>query len=508
MDTASQSHSRAQLDPDRFETTVCKVPTDEWLAGFLLFIEPKSKTGNREDRYIVGIRINFTGGSVHEIGKCTGPKHLVRVGHGLFAVGVQLVHFPTGRLARMSLIEQPTRKATMSLRVQDTSGHEYCHFAESHIWANDFPPENARLISHQDFAVSSRPTDQVDDTYETHVLVLGTSEDELADIASISADRCLGGVEVKYHNGPPRVMGRISGPPWTLKLDSRNGERIVHINELWQECVCFQFITNRGRCLVLGSPIHKDPGDDFSNLAKQRLPAGIYMTRKIFDGYSACRGFRTFSMKNWEPLCTNVPLALPQDEHRFCWVPSKPPEEWEEAGIRTGSLRDLEPGEMGLVSWLDCSRPLSSIRVIFVNTNPKGLVAIRFRYTDGEEANVGPDEVHICAEMVGWPGYEWLVREWDVEGKKMVGLKVSADNDCPIDNIVACFAGGLKIAFIDKPLRNEHWIFDESHRGRAGAKFFLQGLQWFGRYMFQSIGSVQPMEFKDTARPIKDKGTP
>lgn len=113
----------------------------------------------------------------------------------------------------MSLIEQPTRKVTVSLRVQDTSGYEYCHFAEKHMWATDFPPENARLKSHQDFAVSGRPTDQVDDTYETHVLVLGTSEDELADIASTSADRCLSGVEVNttvaYHALWAGLLGQL-----------------------------------------------------------------------------------------------------------------------------------------------------------------------------------------------------------------------------------------------------------------------------------------------------------
>lgn len=232
------------------------------------------------------------------------------------------------------------------------------------------------------------------------------------------------------------------------------------------------------------------------------------MTREDTDGYSYYRGFATFSMKNRKPLCRNVPLALPQDEHRFCWVLSKPPEEWKEAGFCAGSLRDLDPGKMRLVSWLDCSRPLSSIRVILVKTNSMGLVAIRFRYVDGEEANVGPDKVHGFAELLGWPNHDWLVREWDVEGKKMVGLKVFADVDCPIDNIVACFAGGLEIAFIDKPHRNKHWIFDESHRGRAGARIFLQGLQWFDRCMFQGIGSVQPMEFKDTATLIKEKGTP
>jgi hypothetical protein len=292
-------------------------------------------------------------------------------------------------------------------------------------------------------------------------LVIGSTPEEHADITGIAAEVNLSGVEVTYGTRPARSIGPwLGGPAKTLEIDGRGGERIVAvIMEVQHQLTGIAITTNRGRSLIVG----------VVGPESEAVPNSSH-TSVCVDG---CPGFMVFWTRDKplvsEPVSVGM-LSYPEAGHKgenrrpaadssgLWWEPDAPPAGWVETGRLFGereandAYTSFQPRKVpdtdhgGHVGWLDCIRPVDTIRLTLVHgtLDPQiPLLGISFQYADGGVIALGPQRFAeqpadslrrcACANEDGRRDDEYGIKphyryeSWQVGGKRLSTVRLWMD---------------------------------------------------------------------------------
>ncbi|VUC23465.1 unnamed protein product [Clonostachys rosea] len=497
-----------RLTPDHTETV--HIPDDDWLTGLIFTSREEMVEGREEERYIFGLDILFAKRPPVKLGSDQGDKRLFYVSSpDRFIVALKPYRTDEGILTRMGLVEQPSEHAEGCHRIIDSWRDNYSISTMEYSWCRELPPLHVRL--------SQASVDRFSylgfiDQNPMELLMFGTSEQELADITSISIDIHLGGVQVTYGHRPSRAVGFRFQAMKTLPIDGRGGERIVQCHSTVQgNPNSLTFLTNRGRCLSIGKSVGSRGPLRFTNGSTNLMPCGIYACwMKVGKAQWLLRSVGAVgSVLLGHVDITTLP-SLPQDTSGYYWEPSMLPRGLEESGTIWGSRVIQESSSpiprivgtvpsMGCtVSRLDCSRPIAEMRVTLVHSTSHPILApitaIAFKYTDGEEAAVGPD-VFPSPSTCDWCSTGSSIREeidqvphyrhqiWKVGGRRLSSLRIWRPDSMSL-GAIQFIAEGRKESpiwgFWGHNIRNmeagEMRFVGEGGGDSIGLKLFFQGI--------------------------------
>ncbi|KAH7137014.1 hypothetical protein B0J13DRAFT_560401 [Dactylonectria estremocensis] len=434
-------------------TDTVNIPSHDWLTGFIVTSRALDEGELSERRHIVGLEVLFAKRLPIQLGLDDGDKRLIYVTEGRFIVALDIHRSSAGVLSAFAIVEQPLVHAYGCLRVADTRRGNYNMHVVAYLWRQELPQPSLRISSQIVDYWSSLSEVEV---YAMDTLMLGTSEDELSDITSVSVDIRLGGFEVTYNGRPTRAIGPRLQAMKTLQVDGRGGERVRFV---WvcvtraMEPVSLQLITNRGRFLSVGESTETASFLGSLDGNTRLIPCGLYGSWQGSESQRYLAHFGVIGSAESRPFNERLP-RFPRDAHGFLWEPSSMPPAWKETGLIWGgcavpdSLEWLPddqhivnvPPEACTVSWLDCSHPLSEVRITLAHST-RGMIpqvpisAITMIYTDGSQKTVGPSR--FSAEPTcGWCTPESSIDEevrtvphyrhqsWHVGGKKLTSMRI------------------------------------------------------------------------------------
>uniref|UniRef100_A0A8H7NQ89 Uncharacterized protein n=1 Tax=Bionectria ochroleuca TaxID=29856 RepID=A0A8H7NQ89_BIOOC len=437
-----------RLTPDHTQTI--HIPDDDWLTGLIFTTREEMVEGRREERYIFGLDILFAKQSPVKLGSDQGDKRLFYVSSpDRFIVALKPYRTDEGILTRMGLVEQPSEHAEGCQRIVDTSRDEYSIATMEYSWCKELPPLHVRL--------SQASVDRFSylgfiDQNPMELLMFGTSEEELADITSISIDIHLGGYKLRTATAQVARWALLPG-----------NEDLADRWTGWRAYCAVPFncpgkpkfldVSNKPRPLPLdwkvGWQSRPTPFHQWFN----KLDA-LWHLRMLDESWQGavvaqecwCRRVSPTGLRRHHNTS-----SLPQDTSGYYWEPSMLPEGLIESGTIWGSRVIQEnsntiprivgtvPSMGCTVSRLDCSRPIAEMRVTLVHSTYDPILApitaIAFRYTDGEEAAVGPD-VFPSPSTCDWCSTGSSIREeidqvphyrhqiWKVGGKRLRSLRI------------------------------------------------------------------------------------
>lgn len=408
-----------------------KVPRDDWITGVVITSESKQERRNDTVyRSVVGLRILFAGQDDVCLGRVEGDQRLIEVTGGQFVVGFACQRTRTGELARLALLKQPKTKIPKAAkdRVKDRRAVSYNGQVAKYLWGGEIPPVPLRPspLSHgywsHDLKIATSTVD---------ALVFGSCEEELSDITAIGADVNFGGFEVQYATRPPRFSGPARCAMQYLKLDGSGGERVVRM--YWSVNhipTSLRLVTNRGRQLVVGHPPSTEtretryPGVEPKE--KDCAVAGMFCywsSRQLPEATLQGVGALYLPEQPKQPGSTVGSLTDASDFH---WTPEPPPTSLTESGRVWGQRESSDqwgrrspknyPVEGTVVSWLDCRRPLDTVRVTLCHSTAFvqiPLAAITFTYAKSDEQqteasmSVGAEVFSPPLDTKGENGHHW-----------------------------------------------------------------------------------------------------
>lgn len=206
------------------------------------------------DRRVVGVEIHLAKGDRIPLGRETSESRMIHVDHDKFVVGLSTVRRTVrGIVTQANLIQAPISMTNCAglARVEDTRwarhGIDPCLFT----WRPQPPPADMCLSGSVDGVGGAR------DARYAEVLVLGDTDEEMADIIAIHATLSPMSLRIDYGNRHSRRIGHsLSDDAPRLDIDGRGGERIAAIFITtpgirgWR----IRILTNRNRQLCLGVP--------------------------------------------------------------------------------------------------------------------------------------------------------------------------------------------------------------------------------------------------------------
>ncbi|KAF4968098.1 hypothetical protein FSARC_4459 [Fusarium sarcochroum] len=414
-----------------------QIPKKGWIIELVIITKEEidEENLNKIVRKIVGLRFIFSRGDPVLVGQAEGDVRTIYPDSGHFVVGLQLAWAARKPISKIALLFQPMKKAPQDsidrLKpriVLDEAGVPIAPMnpeTAGHLWKNDSPPKELDVVLLRTGFVT--PDNTKDDTL-VHVLVFGTTESDLGMISAIGVDAQLRGFEVCLDNGHEkwtRAIGHRNAMQY-LSIDGRGGERILYFYvNFYDVARGIRFVTNRERHLIVGEPGSRDlrfppeePQYRFDSLM------GIYChwsNRNTPGTDLTCVG--AFSRK-FSPAPTRPP-NLPKDARGRYWTPNPPPRGIKEVGTIYGK-REFKnrfnrvthiPSEDATVSWLDCSRPIESIKAGLCHGAESAqlpLLSLSFKYADDQTTpSFGPTEFSSPKDTLGVNRNHWC---WWVQG--------------------------------------------------------------------------------------------
>ncbi|VUC26921.1 unnamed protein product [Clonostachys rosea] len=397
-----------------FPTSVesVQIPANDCLTGIIV-TSCELPDGDEGSRKIVGLEFMLGSSTSQQIGSSDGDRRLIHVAKDHFAVGIETFSSSEGGLSRISLIQQPAYLARGIDRFspRGSTSDQMNLEATKYLWRKQIPPLELQISEHHTgywtYAMEK-------DLSPMEALVFGTTDAELADITSISINVLFGGVEVRYENRPSRSIGPRNVAMKTLTIDGQGGERLVGLNYVVTYIpMGIRVVTNWGRQLVVGQAgrrqmerVQYPPQDpetkQFACLVgmygwwsrrstpKSRLEAvGCLFAPELDGGLQGPREIPDLASGQgpvWEPSAPSGVRETGSILGEFCVK--------ETLGINSRTLEVL--GHCTTVSWFDCSRPLSEVRVTLCHSfkeNQVPVSALTFKYADGanEVFTIGPE---------------------------------------------------------------------------------------------------------------------
>ncbi|KAK9769572.1 putative F-box domain-containing protein [Seiridium cardinale] len=398
------------------------VPVDDWVTGFIMYSTSAGEEKRAAPSCVTGLQVLFAKQNDVPLRKMEGNQRLFRVSSGHCLVGFNCHTSDSGQLAKLSLLQQPTTRLPYGLesRVKDQNSIAYNGQAGKYLWMDQIPGSSLTIsgFSHGYWAFDLRV-----DASAMEALILGESEEELADITAIGADVHFGGFEVQYANRPPRLTGPRRHAMQYLHLDGRGGERIVCMYwTVGHIPVSVRFVTNRGRQLVVGHPSREqrypsteEPGyilaGCFGHWSKRDSP------KAVLQGVGGLYLANQLGVMNEHSRIV--------DSHQLNWTPEPPSLSLIESGRIWGGRTVLDkrlqrdktyPASDSVVTWLDCRRPLDTVKVTLCHGTREQqipLVAINFKHAALVEGvlaqadTIGPSAFSKPPDTEGTGGHHW-----------------------------------------------------------------------------------------------------
>ncbi|KAF4454656.1 hypothetical protein F53441_2890 [Fusarium austroafricanum] len=441
-----------------------KIPEDSWINEMVIISGEEVSEDDLDQiiRKVVGLKFIFSKGDPITIGQGEGDLRVMYPNPDHFVVGFKAGWAAGTPLSKLALMFQPMDEAPLDSleRLESREGldetgvllerHDLFHAGR--LWKNALP-----LREHQVLACKNGGyCDRTKDDLLMESLVFGTTESDLAKITAIGVDALLRGFELCLEDGSTRSIGHTSAMQY-LSIDGRGGERILYCySSIYIVSQSIRFVTNRGRQLLVGDTTHiselvwPDP-------KKQETLMGIYChwVNRHSPGRSLSM-MGAFSRKNRGPV--EMPTKL-KDEGKRHWTPSPPPEGfWETSKIygqrevRRGPPKQV-PDKRAIVSWLDCSRPIESVKVVLCHGSKSAklpMVSLSFKYSDDQTtSSIGPTKFDPPKDTRGANGNYWCwchkgdpariqklkeephytVHEWNVEGSHLKFLNLWVDRE-------------------------------------------------------------------------------
>lgn len=246
------------LDPPYEDPDEVRIPDSDWISGFIVTTKEKEEKEEKEEagtrvkhaRSITGIEVLFNRSKSIQIGNQAGDKRLIHVSKGHFAIGIRTHISSDNSIAKIAILQKPSNTVyNVGRIVQDPVSNVNLDISH-YLWHNELPPPTLHATDHE---TGYWNYDFQTDSSALEALVLGTTEEELADVTSISGDANFGGFKVTYGSRPTRSIGPRLNELKVLEIDGRGGERIVRIHHVTEHIPVFlRFVTNLGRDLVIG----------------------------------------------------------------------------------------------------------------------------------------------------------------------------------------------------------------------------------------------------------------
>lgn len=438
------------------------IPDTAWLTGFIFTCR------GGQDCRPVGVEVLTTEGEPQKAGLTgEGGKRLIYIPNYQFVVGLRLhTSKKDDLLCRLGLIHhQAWRAGRGKHRVWDHSNNNksnngglYNIHTAKYLWMKELPPPDLRATEayHGYWLFDMRL-----ETTPFEALLFPQNQTEEEELVAIAADVEFGGFELRFAGRPTRSIGPKRQAMKVLTIDGRGGEKLATVHICKHHVVSsIRITTTRGRQLVIGQP---DDGEMQLSNDMDRLEASRKLTRGIF-GFWKSRDSAKVSLDSvgglyHSYLFQTVLADVVGKAGGLVWEPRTPPADLHAEGSIIGvwrktrtiaSLGRAVPDDCNLLSWLDFSRPVETLRVTMVHslsTNQIPLVGIKLSYADAEkdEAAIGPSDFRpwthqlpsqdgqrwcwcrlagdkIEEELEKEPHYQH--HEWSAKGKQIVSLRI------------------------------------------------------------------------------------
>ncbi|KAM0549169.1 hypothetical protein ACHAPJ_009478 [Fusarium lateritium] len=391
-----------------------QIPKDGWITQLVIITQEEIDEDdlNKIIRKIVGLRFIFSKGDPIQVGQAKGDMRAVYSDSGHFVVGFQVAWAAGKPFSKIGLLFQAMTKVPQQsldrLKPRDVFDEGGVPIAlpnpetAGHLWRNDLPPRELNIVPLRNGYLT--PDHTRDDTL-VEALVFGTKESDLSMITAIGVDAQLRGFEICMDNGHERWTRGIGNrnAMQYLYIDGRGGERILYFHVNFADVARgIRFVTNRERHLIVGEPdMHElrfppeGQQDRFDSLM------GIYCNwanRNTPGTDLSCVGAfsRRFSRTPVRPP------KMAKDEQGHFWTPTPLPRAAREVGTIYGQRQFKNeynkvrhvPSRDATVSWLDCSRPIESIKITLCHgaeSSQLPLVSLSFKYSDDQTtSSIGP----------------------------------------------------------------------------------------------------------------------
>lgn len=442
-DQGSQQAPASNPGASNIDTVV--IPDDDWLTGLIITTRENPRE-TKEDplvRKIIGLEVMFAKHDPVSVGIVEGDKRLVHVSKGHFVVGINTVSALEGHISRLSFLQQPYDKAYNVDRLRNVNGNGDAQDddtddgdtpATARLWRREIPP---LPVCASDDNTGYWSWDMQPDLMAMEALVFGTSEEELADITSLSADMQFGGLVVTYGNRPSRSIGPRIQALTTLEIDGAGGERLIAMNAVVGHIPCvLRFVTNRGRQLVLGhhggNKREHPPALDSGAIPTLVGVYGWWNARQLPQ--AVLNGVGSLYLPAVAFASASDLPAEHRDSNNLYWNTCSPPASLVEYGRVWGQHEThnkfsdrvtYTPSKSSIVCWLDCTRPVAMVRTTFCHSTRDAqipLCRVSLAYADGsqEEKSAGPDVwPSPPSDTKGANGHHWCWCEYGHKNDKV-----------------------------------------------------------------------------------------
>ncbi|EXL78978.1 hypothetical protein FOPG_06960 [Fusarium oxysporum f. sp. conglutinans race 2 54008] len=336
---------------------------------------------SKPDFQVVGVKFLFSRNPPVQHGQYEGHLRIIQPSQGHFVVGFDGSWGPRGVLEKFAILHHPVDRAPPGTIDRLTSKTDSQISSDpltmKHLWKDELPPANLKILP---CTLSQRGWTFNKAWSPMEYLAFGTCDEELAKLKAIGVDSRFLGIEIIYTDGTRRNIGPGRHAMQYYPIDGPGGERIVYFYAKPHEGASLRFFTNRNRYLIFGKahpdatrfPSHEHQGD---------ITMGIYCNwYTALDGYNS--GVITHELVSIGAFSRNVGYyeshAPQTDSGGLCWNPSQPVTAIYEQGPVFGKTGDLLynrygkpvsiPSRHATVAWVDCGRPLKSIKVAMAHS--------------------------------------------------------------------------------------------------------------------------------------------
>ncbi|RBR20153.1 uncharacterized protein FIESC28_05432 [Fusarium coffeatum] len=384
-----------------------KIPKKGWITEMAIITkaEVDEKDLTKVIRKVVGLRFSFFRGDPVQVGQIQGDVRVIRPDPGNFVVGFRIGLGIGQPIEKLALMFQPFKSPS-------TAGH---------LWKGEAPPDELDIMPCRHGAITS---DLTKDDLQMETRIFGTKESDLDMISAIGVDAQVRGFELRRNDGTTRSIG---------KTYAMQGRQVIVEAGAGRNGVVFSEEQKHCRDALMGIYCHwgdrNSPGIDFQNVGA--------FTRK------------------WSRIPVSTPTLAKDKEGRY-WVPGPPPKDLREFGTIYGKRKVEQrqvPSDKATVSWFDCSRPISSIKVALCHGTESSqlpLVSLSFNYAEDQTtASIGPTEFTPPKDTLGLKGNYWcwffqgsrrgeeeleqkphyVQDEWNIEGARLKFAHVWIDKD-------------------------------------------------------------------------------
>ncbi|KAF5676591.1 MFS DHA1 multidrug resistance [Fusarium heterosporum] len=352
-----------------------------------------------------------------------GDERVVNPDPGNFVIGIKITFAAGKPVCKIALLFQPFSDAPKNSiplsrpeELLDEFGAPYpVNNPETtgHLWKNGAPPKELQILTCRTGYIT--PDRSRDDSL-SKILLFGTSESDLDKVCAIGVDAQFRGFVVRTDNDSTRTIGKANAMQY-LSIDGRGGERILYCYVCLIDVVRgIRFVTNKGRQLVIGdvggSREISFPSDEREFCRETLMGIYCHWGNRNTPGLNLDT-VDAFTRKMARTL-TKTPKMKTDGQGRY-WTPCAPPKTTQVLGPIYGQRTEgrIEiTGNRATLTWLDCSKPISSVTVMLchgTNTEQLPLVSVSLNYADQTTASFGPTELDPPKDSRGLKGRYWCM---------------------------------------------------------------------------------------------------